>query len=254
MRVTDVGLVGPRPVGHTLSVAATTGDDEGGRPGSGEGDLAAGPFSAWVDDMQRARRGEQDADVPCGTCTACCTSSQFVHIGPDERSTLSRIPPALLFPAPRLPPGHVLLGYDERGHCPMLIDHACSIYEDRPRTCRTYDCRVFAAAGVEVPEGTRVEISRRVRRWRFTYPSPADGRRHDAVRSAATFLGTHPELLPTGISAADPTQIALLALDVHDLFLPPAGSPEPDGPIRPDLTEVAERLQQIAAGGGVASP
>ena len=60
--------------------------------------------------------------MPCGTCTACCTSSQFVHIGPDEVDTLAHIPAELLFPAPRMPKGHVLLGYDERGHCPMLID------------------------------------------------------------------------------------------------------------------------------------
>ena len=26
----------------------------------------------------------------------------------------------------------------------------CSIYDHRPRTCRTFDCRVFAAAGVAV--------------------------------------------------------------------------------------------------------
>ncbi|HET7720760.1 MAG TPA: YkgJ family cysteine cluster protein, partial [Acidimicrobiales bacterium] len=101
--------------------------------------LPAGRFSTWL-----VRIG---VDVPCGTCTACCTSSQFVHIGPDERDTLSRIPKALLFPAPGQPKGHVVMGYDERGHCPMFVDGACSIYEHRPRTCRTYDCRVFPAAG-----------------------------------------------------------------------------------------------------------
>ncbi len=77
--------------------------------------------------LQGAIRGERGSEVPCGSCTACCTSSQFVHIGPDETDTLARIPAALLFPAPRQPPGHVLLGYDERGHCPMLVDGRCSI-------------------------------------------------------------------------------------------------------------------------------
>ena len=39
---------------------------------------------------------------PCRavTCTACCTSSQFVHIEPDETDTLAHIPAALRFPAP----------------------------------------------------------------------------------------------------------------------------------------------------------
>lgn len=46
----------------------------------------------------------------------------------------------------------------------MLGDAGCRIYDDRPRTCRTYDCRVFAAAGV-VPE--QPLIAERVRRWRF---------------------------------------------------------------------------------------
>ena len=42
--------------------------------------LAAGDFEAWITGMQAALRGEQESDVPCGTCTACCTSSRFVHI------------------------------------------------------------------------------------------------------------------------------------------------------------------------------
>src|SRR6185295_19764588 len=119
------------------------------------GDLPAGDFSVWIDEMQGAIRRERSSDVPCNGCTACCTSSQFIHIGPDETDTLSRIPTGLLFPAPRMPQGHVLLGYDEQGHCPMLIDDTCSIYEHRPRTCRTYDCRVLAAAGVGIDEGAK---------------------------------------------------------------------------------------------------
>jgi len=150
-----------------------------------DGELPAGDFSVWLDGMQAALRGEHDADVPCGTCTACCTSSQFVHIEPDETDALALIPAALLFPAPRLPKGHVLLGYDERGHCPMLVDGRCSIYEHRPRTCRTYDCRVFPAAGVEADQPA---IAERVRQWRFAYPTAGDRARHEAVRSAARTL------------------------------------------------------------------
>ncbi len=63
----------------------------------------------------------------------------FVHIKPDETQTLRRIPRALLFPAPGLPKGHRVMGYDDRGYCPMLVDDKCSIYEDRPQACRTYD-------------------------------------------------------------------------------------------------------------------
>jgi Fe-S-cluster containining protein len=181
-------------------------------------DLPAGDFSPWLAGMKRALRGDADSDVPCGGCTACCTSSQFVHIGPDEADALAQIPDELLFPAPGMPAGHVLLGYDERGHCPMLIDGACSIYAHRPRTCRTYDCRVFPAAGVEVDDG-KIDIARRVSRWTFSHPADIDRTEHDAVRAAARFLRAHADEFPDGAIPSNPTQLAVLAVEVHDGFL-----------------------------------
>lgn len=181
--------------------------------------LSAGVFSDWLVAMQPALRGEAGADVPCAGCTACCTSSQFIHIEPDETETLARIPAALLFPAPRRPGGNVLLGYDEKGHCPMLIDHKCSIYEHRPRTCRTYDCRVFPAAGVEIDDGAQVGIARRARRWRFDFPAEVDQILYDAVRAAATFVREHEDLLPDGAAPANATQHAVLAIRIHEQFL-----------------------------------
>ncbi len=188
-------------------------------------DLSAGDFSSWLIEMQGALRGEHGSDVPCGGCTACCTSSQFIHIGPDETDAISRIPAELLFPAPRLPRGHVLLGYDERGHCPMLIDSQCAIYEHRPRTCRTYDCRVFPAAGLGL-DHDKALIARQAQRWRFSHPTRTDRTLHDAVRAAATFLLEHTGLLPDGAAATNPTQLAVLAIELHDVFL---GSDEETG-------------------------
>jgi uncharacterized protein len=186
---------------------------------SDEHDVPAGDFSTWMVEISGALRGERSSDVPCGTCTACCTSSQFVHIGPEETATLERIPAELLFPAPRLPRGHVLLGYDERGHCPMLIDGACSIYEHRPRTCRTYDCRVFPAAGLE-PDGVdKALIGQRAQRWRFTFATASDQTQHDAVVAAANFLRDHTDALPDGAAPPNTTQLAVLAIESHDLFL-----------------------------------
>jgi uncharacterized protein len=181
--------------------------------------LAAGDFSAWLDEMLRAVRGERESAVPCGTCTACCTSSQFIHIEPDETDTLAQIPNELLFPAPRLPRGHVLLGYDQRGHCPMLIENQCSIYDDRPRTCRTYDCRVFPAAGLEPDEDAKVEITEQVRRWRFSYSDDAGRKLHDSVRAAATYLRNNADSLPEGSAPTSATQLAAAAVEVHDVFL-----------------------------------
>ena len=153
--------------------------------------------------------GDQ-VQVPCGDCTACCTSAQFVHIGPEEEEALARIPRALLFPAPGLPKGTMVMGYDEQGRCPMLVDGACSIYDHRPRTCRTYDCRVFTAAGLD-PDGAA--ITERVRRWRF---DAGDERLQSAVRAAAAFLRDNARRL--GVST-NPTQVAYLAARIHDLFV-----------------------------------
>ena len=183
--------------------------------------LDAGEFGSWAVGMQAAIRGDQGSDVPCGTCTACCTSSQFVHIAPDETDTLAHIPKELLVPAPRLPRGNVLMGYDEHGCCPMLVDNQCTIYEHRPRTCRTYDCRVFAAAGVEV-DG-KPAIADRVKRWRFEYGADDDRVRQDAVRAATAFMRAHPEARPNGASASG-TELAVLAVEIHDRFLPGAGT------------------------------
>ena len=134
--------------------------------------LDAGEYSTWLAGIQAVLRGEEESEVPCGTCTACCTSSQFVHIEPDETDALAHIPAELRFPAPGLPTGHVILGYDEHGRCPMLGEHGCTIYEHRPRTCRAYDCRVFAATGIE-PDESQPAIAAQVRRWRFDVVMPA---------------------------------------------------------------------------------
>jgi Fe-S-cluster containining protein len=177
---------------------------------SDESDLPAGDFSAWLRAMQAALRDGVAAEVPCGGCTACCTASQFVHIEPDETETLAHIPPGLLFPAPGRPRGHVLLGYDEQGHCPMLVDGCCSIYEHRPRTCRTYDCRIFAAAGLDVDaeDDRKAPIARRASRWRFAFPTDDDRRRHAAVRAAAR-----------SVRATSVTQLAVRAVESYEEFL-----------------------------------
>ena len=172
-------------------------------------DLPAGDFASWLSAMQAALRDDSDVRVPCGDCTACCTSSQFVPIGPDETDTLAHIPKKLLFPAPRLP-GHYLLGYDERGHCPMLVDGRCSIYDHRPRTCRVYDCRIFAATGLDVgaDDPTKDPIAERVSRWRFSFPTDDDRRREAAVGTAVRT-----------VRATSVTQLAVTAIERYEEFL-----------------------------------
>jgi hypothetical protein len=192
-------------------------DDEA----STEQRLPAGDFGAWLEDLEAALRGEQDSDVPCDGCTACCASSQFVHVGPDEVDALAHIPGELLFPAPGLPRGHVLMGYDEQGRCPLLTDGGCSIYDHRPRTCRTYDCRVFPASGVELDDPGKAAIARRAERWQFAFPSAGDRTRHEAVRAAAAFLQERRARVDDGLVPAGATPLAVLAVEVHGAFLEP---------------------------------
>jgi Fe-S-cluster containining protein len=180
--------------------------------------LAAGGFASWLAGMQQALAGEGDADVPCDGCTACCTSSQFVHIEPDEADALAHIPAELRFPAPRMPRGHVVLGYDENGHCPMLIDGACSIYDHRPRTCRTYDCRVFAAADEPIDDPDQRAIAARTRRWVFDVSGEEDQALLDAVRAASRFVREGKDL-PDGVVPVNATQRAVLAIRLHGAFV-----------------------------------
>jgi Fe-S-cluster containining protein len=183
-------------------------------------ELPAGDFASWLRAGRAGRARGTGTDVPCGTCTACCTSAYFVHVAPDETDTLRCIPPALLFPAPGLPPGHMVLGHDEDGRCPLLKAGACSIYAHRPRICREYDCRVFPAAGITEAGGEeKAAVNRQIARWRFSHPTDGDRAAHDAVRAAAAFLRVHADAFPAGIVPRNPTQLAALAIAVHELFL-----------------------------------
>ncbi len=98
----------------------------------------------------------------------------------------------------------------------MLRDAACSIYGDRPLTCRSYDCRVYTAAGVDAD---RALITERARRWAFSYPTKADRDQHAAVRAAARFLREHTECFPGGAVPGDLAQVAVLAVKVYEVFL-----------------------------------
>lgn len=91
------------------TVSGMTGEtDIGGR------DLPAGEAGTWLERTRAALRHEADAEVPG----------------------------ELLFAAPGLPAGHGVLPFDARGRCPLLDEGGrCTIYDHRPLTCRTYDCR-----------------------------------------------------------------------------------------------------------------
>ncbi len=189
--------------------------------------IPAGEFEGWLSSFLESLRGKHPIEVPCGTCIGCCTSGHFVHVLPSETRTLAVIPPKHLAKAPGMPAGHKLLGFDRNGHCPMLKDRSCSIYPHRPATCRDFDCRVLAAAGL-VETGTWSErINARVRAWKFDYAKPESAARHAAVKAAARFIRSNSNLFPGGRIPARPLDLAVLVAKVHQVFLRNTTTVEP---------------------------
>ncbi len=190
-----------------------------------EPNLAAGGFSSWLRDIRKALLDESGMDVPCGECIGCCSSYQFIQVGPEETGTLARIRKDLLVAAPGLPTGHALMGYDKKGFCPMMVKGKCSIYEQRPLTCLNYDCRIFPAAGITPRDKDKARIAERVRRWKFSYPAKQDRAEHAAVQAAATFIQEHAECFPGTRIPSDPGQLAVLAVKAYQVFLNKNGDP-----------------------------
>jgi len=165
-------------------------------------------------------RGTVGADVPCGDCTGCCTSSYSVQLRPGDRRALAVIPVRLLVNPPGFPAGHRTMLALADGKCPMLDAGKCSIYSDRPQTCHDYDCRIFAAAGIDAGDGDKGVINRRVRQWRFAYPAEEDRQAHAAVMLAAVFVRRRRDSFPVRVPTS-PMGIAVFALKTYTVFLAP---------------------------------
>jgi hypothetical protein len=101
----------------------------------------------------------------------------------------------------------------------MLKPSGCAIYAKRPQTCRSYDCRIFAAAGIPAGGHDKAGINARVERWRFAYPSERDREEHAAVRAAAAFIRDKAGSFPGGRVPGDPSQLGVLALKAYAVFL-----------------------------------
>lgn len=114
----------------------------------------------------------------------------------------------------------MILGYDEQGHCPMLENGSCSIYDQRPRTCRSYDCRIFPATDLKLTDQAKSAILEQTQRWKFTLDDSHDLEKQAAVQKAAIFIQDHVHLFPQGATPGTTTHIALMAIKVYELFLP----------------------------------
>jgi Fe-S-cluster containining protein len=173
-------------------------------------------FAVWLGATVATLRDDVPADVPCGNCNACCRTFHQIHLRPGEKRARRRLPKEYLSVAGRPPPGYLLLGYTEEGACPVLVGGRCTVYEDRPLVCRTYDCRLYAATDVE-PD--RAEIAEQVGRWRFEYPEAEDRERQEAVLAAVHFIRETPACLPSDAARRQPIRLATLAVVTHERFL-----------------------------------
>jgi Fe-S-cluster containining protein len=207
----------------------------------------AGDFSAWLRQTHQALKSKStDAIVPCDDCSACCRSSLFIHIKSEEKQTLSKIPKNLLFSAPGLPKGNVLMGYDSSGKCPMFQNNKCAIYEFRPQTCREFDCRVFAATRIELNNEAQSLIADRVRQWAFEYPGDQDQSDLSTLSASVKFLRDRKNLFPTGVVPNNPTQLAVFAIKVFQVFEVLGGAKLTNREKLPDV-EIAKRILEALA-------
>jgi Fe-S-cluster containining protein len=213
-------------------------------------DIAAGPFGEWLAGMRAVLRGHSGTVVPCGDCVGCCVSSYHIPIRPEDQEALRRIPAAFLVRAPGSASDHRMMRYHENGLCPMLEDSKCTIYSARPQTCRDYDCRIFAAAGIDAGDADKDVINRRVRAWRFSYPTDADRAAHEAVLGASAFIKAKHDCFPGGRAPTAPTGIAVLAIKSYAVFLE-GGSPagERARSDRETANAIVDASRQFDAGG-----
>jgi len=179
--------------------------------------IDAGPFGDWLRRMRRSLKGDEGMDVPCGDCVGCCVSGYSVQLRPEDERARLQIPADLLVSPPGFPAGHLTLQPRDDGVCPMLDAGRCSIYHGRPQTCLDYDCRIFSAAGIEA--GKQI-IDKRVREWRFSYPTEADRSEHEAVRAAAAFLRQQRDSFSVRVPAT-PMGVAVFAIKAYGVFLDP---------------------------------
>ena len=207
---------------------------------------AAGPFSQWLRAMRAALAGSAAMDVACGDCRGCCTSSYFIKVRAHEAVTIEKIGADKLRAAPGSTNGELLMGYDAQGHCHMFANGGCSIYQHRPETCRTYDCRVFTAAGMNAGPDRSV-INDRIASWQFEYRTPRDTQEHRAVTAAANYLRQHPVRFPGGRVPSRASEIAVLAVKSYEVFM---DRPETDAEISAAIVATCRRFdnQPSAAG------
>ncbi len=208
--------------------------------------VAAGPFSEWLRKMRRSLLGDVGMDVPCGDCVGCCVSGYSLHLRPEDHEAAARIPATFVVGAAGFAKGNLTVRALENGLCPMLEHGKCSIYSVRPQTCLDYDCRIFAAAGIEAGGEDKAVINQRVREWRFSYPERSDELEHAAVRAAAAFIRDRRDSFSVRVPAG-PMGIAVFAIKAYEVFLDPAIGAKQDAEVAHAIIEAVRAFDSLQA-------
>lgn len=76
------------------------------------------------------------SDLDCGTCIVCCRWGNDIAIRPVLTSEEVK-----RFKCVSSQMGGFVLAATEEGNCIYVGPNGCTIYKDRPRQCRLFDCR-----------------------------------------------------------------------------------------------------------------
>lgn len=195
--------------------------------------------SQWVDDFTRHISEHEGIDVPCGDCAACCESSMFILLRPEDSAAKRAIPSELRFVAPGMPEGFEVMGYDQDGRCPMHR-RGCTIYAERPLTCRQFDCRVFPVTETTADEQSMQSIYRASQRMQFLPQTGEDQRLiqrlsriaqvlHDDAKSSTSTMPRHS------------SSRASMAIEVHE-YCTEQDWLMPSGDFRKQILEYCAKL------------
>ena len=83
--------------------------------------------------IELLERREHAADVPCGTCSACCRNDRIVLCNADALSRYRWHQEG----------SQAVLDRKPNGECIYLTGQGCGIHATRPDVCRRFDCRVL---------------------------------------------------------------------------------------------------------------
>ena len=79
----------------------------------------------------------QRANVPCGSCRACCRNN-LIMLFPDEGDDVASYQHDIV----TLPEGTgAVLKHKPNGDCIYLEENGCSIHKRAPVICKVFDCR-----------------------------------------------------------------------------------------------------------------